>query len=111
MMSGSKDSGIGQSKRIGWGGDFLRRDQDTPDTNGTGTQQPDRPAVPPDCGRDGHPGHAQGASHGVRRHTIRNNGRKPVANRLDVERAQLHELVKRVVRRTRDVDAIGHRAA
>ena len=111
MMSGSKGIGIGQSERAGWTSDFRRRDQNTPDTNGARTQQPDRSVIPCDGCRHGYTGHTQGASHNAGRHAIRDNGRNPVVNRLDIERAQLHKLVKRIMRWTSDVDAIGHPAA
>src|SRR5262249_55172427 len=72
------------------------------------TQQPNGAIIPSDGGRYSDAGDSQGGGHSVRRHTIRNDGRKRTAGRFDIERAQLHQLVKRVVRRTRDVDAIGH---
>ena len=52
--------------------------------------------------------HAQGFRHGIRRHTIRNDGRKPVINSLDIERAQLHEAVQGVLRWVKDINAVGH---
>src|SRR5262249_8706223 len=48
------------------------------------------------------------ASYNVRRHTIGNDCRKSVARRFDIKRTQLNKSIKRVVRRRRNVDSIGH---
>ena len=108
MMSGSKGRGIGQSERVGWGGDFRRRDQDTPNRTARGLSSQTDPLSRATAGDTSTLAHAQGVSHRIRRHTIRNDRRKPVVHRLDIERAQLHELVQRVLRWVKDINAVRH---
>jgi hypothetical protein len=98
MMSGPESRGIGQAK------------QNVSDTYRSRAYEPDRSVIPRYSWRYRYTRDTQRASDRIRSHTVGNDRCKSVVDSFNIERSQLHEPVKCVVRGGRNVDAIGHKA-